>query len=104
MLSIIKSPSSQHWHCWQSIAHSHKDDNNNDGGNNGGSGVDDVASALFAIPACSFDDNDGSNSGVDSGDLTLLAVFCLLTQQWWQQQWCPQWCLGIADRLCLHVR
>ncbi len=57
------------WHRQLSLACLHNNDDDNRG-----NGMNYSVLALFAIPACLLDNNNGSGGGVDDGALALLAV------------------------------
>jgi hypothetical protein len=62
------------WHCQVSLSSLHNNDDD-DGGNS----MNDNALALFAIPACLLDNNNGSGGRADDGALALSAVPYSLT-------------------------
>jgi hypothetical protein len=63
------------WHHQLSLACLH----NNDVDDSANS-MNDTALALFAIPACLLDSNNGSGGGADAGASALLAIPYLLTR------------------------
>jgi hypothetical protein len=63
------------WHCQLSLACLRNNDNH-DRGNS----MNDSALAMFAIPACLLDNNNGSGGSADNGAFALMAVFYSLMQ------------------------